>query len=94
MSRPLVTPGRPVTSRIRSKRFLAAGLAVAIAIGGAAIAYSGADPGAPSKPDAAQAAPIPFGDPPVVKGARGGKTDAVTLRVFGDPTVHKGAGGR
>lgn len=95
MSRTLVTPVCRVTSRVRPNRVLAAGLAAAIGAGGAAIAYScGDDPGAPSKPDTARAAPITFGDPPVVKGARGGKADSVTLRVFGDPTVRKGAGGR
>ena len=40
------------------------------------------------------AGPINFGDPPVVKGARGGKTNAVTFPLFGDPTVRKGAGGQ
>jgi hypothetical protein len=93
MSRTRVTPGRRVTSRVRPNRVLAAGLAAAIAAGGAAIVYSGDDPGAPSKPDTARAAPTTFGDPPVVKGARGGKTNSVTLRVFGDPMVRKGAGG-
>jgi hypothetical protein len=61
--------------------------------GGTAIALSGDDPVAPAKPDAAPTTPI-FGDPPVLKGARGGKTDPATLPVFGDPTVRKGAGGR
>jgi hypothetical protein len=94
MSRTPVTPGRRVTSRVRPNRFLAAGLAAAIAAGGGAIYYTRDDPGAPPKPDTARAAPITFGDPPVVKGARGGKTSSVTLRVFGDPMVRKGAGGR
>ena len=41
-----------------------------------------------------------FGDPAVVKGARGGATTRVRLQdpasspMFGDPTVRKGAGGR
>jgi hypothetical protein len=35
-----------------------------------------------------------FGDPPVIKGAHGGKIGPVKLRVFGDPTTHKGAGGQ
>jgi hypothetical protein len=30
----------------------------------------------------------------VVKGARGGKKNAVAFPLFGDPTVRKGAGGR
>ena len=94
MSRTLITPTRPDAPRVRPNRFLAAGLAAVVAAGGAAIAFSGDDPVAPATPNAAPAAPIIFGDPPVLKGARGGKTDPVTLRVFGDPTVRKGAGGR
>jgi hypothetical protein len=94
MSRTLIIPSRPVAPRVRSNRLLAAGLAAVIAAGGAAVAFSGDDPVAPATPNAAPAAPIYFGDPPVVKGARGGKTDPVTLRFFGDPTVRKGAGGR
>ena len=94
MSRTLITPTRPVALRVRPNRFLAAGLAAVVAAGGTAIAFSGDDAVAPTTPNAAPAAPITFGDPPVVKGARGGKTNAVTLRVFGDPTVRKGAGGR
>jgi hypothetical protein len=91
MSRTLITPTRPVALWVRPNRFLAAGLAAVFAAGGTAIAFSGDDAVAPARPNAA--APITFGDPPVVKGARGGKTDPVTLRVFGDPTVRKGAGG-
>ena len=94
MSRTLITPARPVALRVRAHRLLAAGLAAVIAAGGTAIAFSDDDPVAPVTPNAAPAAPITFGDPPVVKGARGGKTDPVTLRVFGDPTVRTGAGGR
>ena len=94
MSRTLITPTRPVALRVRPNRFLAAGLAAVITAGGAAIAFSGDDPVAPPTPKAAPASPIYFGDPPVVKGARGGKTDPVTLRFFGDPTVRKGAAGR
>ena len=95
MSRTLITPARPVTLRVRPNRFFAAGLAaVVVAAAGATIAFSGDDPVAPAKPNAAPRTPIIFGDPPVLKGARGGKTDAVTLPVFGDPTVRKGAGGR
>jgi hypothetical protein len=92
MSRTLVTPGRPVTARVRSNRLLAAGIAAAIAAAGAAFVSD--DLATPSRPDTERAAPITFGDPPVVKGARGGKTSSVTLPVFGDPTVRKGAGGR
>ncbi len=94
MSRTLIIPTRRDALGIRPNRFLAAGLAAVVAAGGAAIAFSGDDPVAPAKPNAAPAAPITFGDPPVVKGARGGKTNVVTLPVFGDPTVRKGAGGR
>jgi hypothetical protein len=94
MSRTLITPTRPVALRVRPNRLLAAGLAAVVAAGGAAIAFSGDDPVAPAKPNAAPSTPIIFGDPPVLKGARGGKTNAVTLPVFGDPTVRKGAGGR
>ena len=94
MSRTLITTARPVTLRVRPGSFLAAVLAGLIAAGGAAIAFSRDDPVTPTKPGAAPAAPIIFGDPPVVKGARGGKRDVVALRVFGDPTVRKGAGGR
>jgi hypothetical protein len=94
MSRTLITPARPVALRVRRNRLLAAGLAAVVAAGGAAIALSGDDPVAPAKPTAEPSAPIIFGDPPVLKGARGGKTNPVTLRVFGDPTVRKGAGGR
>ena len=94
MSRTLITPPRPVALRVRPHRLLAAGLAAVMAAGGAAIAFSGDDPVAPAKPNAAPSTPIIFGDPPVLKGARGGKTNAVTLPVFGDPTVRKGAGGR
>ena len=94
MPRTLVTPARPVTSRVRSNRLLATGLAAAIAVGGAAISCADDDSGAPSQPNTAAAAPIIFGDPPVAKGAHSGKPNAMTLRVFGDPTVRKGAGGR
>jgi hypothetical protein len=89
-----IHPGRPGALRIRRNRLLAAGLAAVVAISGATIAFSGDDPVAPRKPNAAPAPPIIFGDPPVLKGARGGKTSAVKLQVFGDPTIHKGAGGR
>jgi hypothetical protein len=94
MSRTLISPARPVAPRVRPNRLLAAGLAAIVAAGGTAITFSGDDAVAPAKPDAWSSAPILFGDPPVVKGARGGKTEPVTLRVFGDPTVRKGAGGR
>jgi len=94
MSRTVLTRTRPVALRVRLNRFLAAGLAAVVAAGGAAIALSGDDPVAPTKPNAAPAPPISFGDPPVIKGARGGKTDPVTLRFFGDPTVRKSAGRR
>jgi hypothetical protein len=94
MSRTLLIPSRPAAPRIRPNRFLTAGLAAVVVAGGAAIAFSGDDPVAPAKPNAAPSTPIIFGDPPVLKGARGGKTNTVTLPVFGDPTVRKGAGGR
>jgi hypothetical protein len=94
MSRTLITPTRPDALRVRPNRLLAVGLAAVVAAGGTAIAFSGDDPVAPATPNAGPPAPITFGDPPVVKGARGGKTDPVTLRVFDDPTVRKGAGGR
>lgn len=94
MSRTLITPTRTVAPRVRPNRFLAAGLAAIVAAGGAAIAFSGDDAVAPAKPNTSPSAPIIFGDPPVLKGARGGKTNAVTLPVFEDPTVRKGAGGR
>ena len=94
MSNTLITPARPVTLRGRPNRFLAAGLAAVVAAGGATIAFSGDNPAATAKPNTAPAAPISLGDPPVVKGARGGKTNTVTLPVFGDPGVRKGAGGR
>jgi len=94
MSRTVITSTRPFALRVRPNRFLAAGLAAVVTAGGAAIARSGDDPAAPAKPNAAPAPPISFGDPPVVKGAHGGKTDPLTLRVFGDPAVRKGAGGR
>jgi hypothetical protein len=61
---------------------------------GATIASSGDDAVAPARPNAVPSTPITFGDAPVLKGARGGKTNAVSLRVSGDPTVRKGAGGR
>lgn len=91
MSRTLVTPHQRVPWRARANGLLAVGLAAAVAAGGAAIPYAGR-PSAPA--DTARAAALSFGDPPVVKGARGGKTDVVTLPVFGDPPVRKGAGGR
>jgi hypothetical protein len=87
-------PARPVALRSHPRRFLAAGLAAVVAAGGAAIAFSDNDPVTPTKRHATPAAPIIFGDSQVLKGARGGKTNAVTLRVFGDPRVRKGPGGR
>lgn len=94
MSSTLITRGRPVTLRVRPNAFLAAGLAAVVAAGGSMIAFAGDDPAATAKPNAAPTSQTIFGDAPVLKGARGGKTNAVTLRQFGDPTVHKGAGGR
>ena len=93
MSRTAIPPARRVAPRIRPDRFLAAGLAAVVVAGGAVLWFPGNDLVAPT-PNATPAAPISFEDPPVVKGARGGKTDPVVLRVFGDPTVRKGAGGR
>jgi len=94
MSRTAITPARSVTLRIRPSRSLAAGLAAVVVAGGAAIGFSSGAPVAPARPNAAPAAPITFGDPPVAKGSRGGKADPVAIRVFGDPPVRKGAGGR
>ena len=94
MSNTLITPARPVTLRGRHNRLLAAALAAVIAATGATIALSDNDPAATAKPNTAPSPAISFGDAPVIKGARGGKTNTVTLPVFGDPTVHKGAGGR
>ena len=94
MSSTLITPRRPIALRARPNRLLAAGLAAVVAASGAAFALSGDDPVATAKPNAAPTSPVVFGDPPVLKGARGGKTNAVTLRQFGDATVRKGAGGR
>jgi hypothetical protein len=93
MPRTLVSPPHRVPWRVRANHVLAAGLAAAIAAGAAAISYSG-HPRAPAEPNTAQAEAITFGDAPVTKGARGRKTNVVTLPVFGDPTVRKGAGGR
>lgn len=93
MPRTVITPTRPVAPRVRANRVLAAVLA-AVAAGGAAIALSDDDRVAPAETNAMPATPIIFGDPPVLKGARGGNTDPVVLRVFGDPAVRKGAGGR
>ena len=89
MSRTLITPARPVAPRVRPNRFLAAGLAAVVAAAGA-IAFAGDDPVAPATPNAAPAPPVTFGEAPVVKGARGGKTDPLTLRGFGDPTDPEG----
>jgi hypothetical protein len=94
MSSTLITPGRPITLRVRPNRLLAAGLAAVMATAGATLALSGDDPVATAKPNSAPSGPIIFGDAPVLKGARGGKSNAVTLRQFGDPTVRKGAGRR
>ena len=62
---------------------------VALTIGGGAgatLASSGLeDRGRPTDPGAWPVGPIEFGDPTVVKGARGGKTSPVTFPYFGDP---------
>ena len=94
MSGTLITSPHPLAPRVRPNRLVAAGLAVVVAAGGAAITLPGDGSIAPAKPTAAPGTAPIYGDPPVVKGARGGKTDPVTLRVFGDPTIRKGAGGR
>jgi hypothetical protein len=90
----VTTPTPTVALPVRPNRLLAAALAAAVIAGGAVIASSADDAVAPTKPSAAPAGSVVFGDPPVVKGARGGNTNVVTLRVFNDPTVRKGAGGR
>jgi len=94
MSSTLITPARRLAPRVCPNRLLAAGLAAVLAAGGATLAFSGDDPIAPAKPSSSSTTPLIFGDPSVVKGARGGKTDAVTLPVFRDPTIRKGAGGQ
>jgi hypothetical protein len=96
----LLGRSRPTVIRAGAVRSLAVAVALALAAGGAALALSGDDPPAPAHKSAAASAPLLFGDPAVIRGARGGATARVRLQdpasapVFGDPTVHKGAGGR
>lgn len=96
----LIRPARPTVLRIGAVRSLATAVALAGAAGGATLALSGDDRAAPAQKRAAPSAPMQFGDPAVVKGARGGATsrvrlqDPASLPLFGDPTVRKGAGGR
>jgi len=90
MSRTLITPRRPVAPQTRPNRFVAAVVAALIAVAGATIALSGDDPVAPAKPNAPPGTPLIFGDPPVLKGARGDKARAMTQRVFRDTTVRNG----
>jgi hypothetical protein len=98
MSNVLVSPS-DLFVRAGAGRSLAAALALVLAAGGAALALAGGDPAAPAQPSAVPSAPMLFGDPAVIKGARGGATARVRLQdpasapMFGDPTVHKGAGG-
>jgi len=100
MSNILISPARHTVIRAGAVRSLAAAVALTIAAGGGAIALSGDDPPAPAQKRAAPSAPMLFGDPAVVKGARGGASARIRLQdptsapLFGDPTVRKGAGGR
>ena len=100
MSNVLVSPSDLVVRAGPVRSLAAAAVALALAAGGAALALSGDDPSAPAHKSAAPSAPLLFGDPAVVKGARGGATARVRLQgqasapMFGDPTVRKGAGGR
>ena len=101
MSPVLVSPSDFVV-RAGPVRSLAAAAAVSLALaaGGAALALSGDDAPAPARKSATPSASLLFGDPAVVKGARGGATARLRLQgrasapMFGDPTVRKGAGGR
>ena len=99
MSNILISPARHTVIRAGAVRSLAAALALVLAAGGAALALTGRDPAAPAQKSAAPSAPMLFGDPAVIKGARGGATARVQLQdpasapIFGDPTVHKGVGG-
>jgi hypothetical protein len=96
----LISPARPTVLRIGAVRLLAVAVALVVAAGGATLALSGDDPTAPAQKTAPPSAPMQFGDPAVVKGARGAATTRVRLQdpasapMFGDPTVRKGAGGR
>lgn len=72
----LISPARPTVLRIGAVRLLA----VAVAAGGATLALSGDDPAAPAQKTAPPSAPMQFGDPAVVKGARGGATTRVRLQ--------------
>ena len=86
----------------RRDRLLVVTLAAALvtACAGAVSSTGLGDPDPQNGPAAWPSAPIGFGDPAVVKGARGGATARVRLQdpasapMFGDPTVRKGAGGR
>ena len=77
----------------RRNRLLVITIAAALAAAGAgAVSSTGlGDPDLQSGPAAWPSAPIGFGDPAVVKGARGGDTDLVVFRHFSDPIVRKGA---
>ena len=92
-----IGPARPTVLLPGGVRSLAAAVALTAAAGAAALAFSGNDPAAPAQKAVPSSAPIQFGDPAVVKGARGGATGRVRLQdavpLFGDPTVRKGAGG-
>lgn len=78
---------------LRRDRLLTAVIALAAAGGVATLASSGLEHRGPSTDPGAWRTGIGFADPPVVKGARGGKETTVTLPYFGDPTVRKGAHG-
>ena len=94
MSQAAITAAH-VASPQRRNRLLAVTLAVVVAAGAASVASSGPhDRDRPAGPVTWPAGSMEFGDPVVVKGDRGGKTNTVIFPLFGDPTVRKGAGGQ
>ena len=94
MSQAAITAAHVAPSQ-RRNRLLTVTLAVVVAAGAASVASSGPqDRDRPAGPVTWPAGPIVFGDPAVVKGDRGGKTNTVIFPLFGDPTVRKGAGGQ
>jgi hypothetical protein len=93
--RPAAITSAHVALPQRRNRLLAVALAAVLAAGAASAASSGLQGhDQPTGPVTWPAGPIRFDDPAVVKGARGGKKNAVAFPLFGDPTVRKGAGGR